>query len=425
MAEGCSSTETGIRKIGAQLDASMREASRKITQAHPWETQILRWCLTDDSLRTQILRFIDCLPALKNPRQIVRHLKEYFPEENKRLPWPLRIGVRAASPSLLTGAAVAAVTRRTTLKISRLFLAGANLEEAFATIGRLEEQGFQVSVDLLGEATTSEAEAEAYTQRYLELLQRWNQHLPSHPHISLKLSSLAFPFDPVDPERCWRQVQPRLTKILQAAAAQKGFVNVDMEQYHLRDLILWLTQRILDEIFPEETEVGLVIQSYLKDSEQVLQKLLGWITSRGRPVTVRLVRGAYWDSEVILARQQQWPCPVYIEKSETDACFERLTDSLLENHSKVRAAIATHNLRSIARAIVKAQELKVPQDRWECQVLYGMGEAVQQAVQELGIPVRIYTPVGELLPGMAYLVRRILENTSHASFLAANLLEKS
>ncbi len=378
--------------------------------------------MKDEELRIQILRFIDCLPVLKSSRDIVQHLREYFPAGAGRLPLPFRLGLSVSRPSLLTAGAAATLTRHITGRMARLFIAGANLEEAFATLGRLEHQGFLASVDLLGEATTSQGEADQYTQRYLDLLQQWKQRLSCPPHLSLKISSLAFPFDPVDPEGAWRQVRPRLKKILQTTFSKGGFLNVDMEQYHLRDLILWITQRILDEEFPQETAIGVVIQSYLKDSEQVLQRLLRWVSTRGRPITIRLVRGAYWDSEIIWAKQQQWPCPVFTRKAETDASFERLTDQLLENHSKFRVAIATHNLRSIARAIAKAQELKVPQTHWECQVLYGMGETIQRAVREVGIPVRVYTPVGDLLPGMAYLVRRILENTSHASFLATSLM---
>jgi len=375
--------------------------------------------MKDPSLRTQILRFIDCLPALTDPRDVVSHLREYFPQRNARLPLPLRVGLAAARPSLLTTGAVATATRSTVSAVAKMFLAGASAEEAFATIARLEAHGFQVSVDLLGEATTSQAEADQYMQRYLELIRKWRSHLRSTPHVSLKLSSLAFPFDPVDPEGIYRRIRPRLAAILEAASAQGGFVNVDMEQYHLRNLTLFLIQRLLDDQFPQETAVGVVIQAYLKDSEEVTQRLLAWAKGRGAPITIRLVRGAYWDSEVILARQQRWPCPVYTAKAETDAAFDRLTTLLLEHHETVRAAVATHNLHSIDHAIATARQLQVPQSHWECQVLYGMGEAIQQDLHHRGIPVRIYTPVGELIPGMAYLVRRILENSSHVSFIAS------
>ncbi len=412
-------TEQKIQSTGRSLLEAMRAQRPRVLQHHRWETEILRWCMADPALRTQVLRFIDVLPALTGPGQIVEHLRQYFPQESTRLPLPLRLGLTAGN-ILPTRGVVAAATRQTASSMARLFLAGSNFKEAFAALSPLEKEGFLFTIDLLGEATTSQAQADRHRDSTLDLIRGWTLSAP--PHVSLKLSSLAFPFDPIDPEGAWAQVRPRLAAILQAAFLKRGFVNIDMEIYHLRDLVLGLTRRILEEDFPKETEVGIVIQAYLKDSFEVTQRLLDWAARRSRPITVRLVRGAYWDSEVILNRQRNWPCPVYTSKPETDASFERLTDLLMKHHSFVRVAIATHNLRSIARAIVKAQEHHAPQDRWEFQVLYGMGEVIQRAVRGLGFPVRIYAPVGEPIPGMAYLVRRMLENTSHSSFIAMSLL---
>ncbi len=394
-----------------------------VRRVHRWEIQLLRWCFQDSTLRTQLLRFVDCLPSLIRSDQVAQHLIEYLPlKEKRRLPVPLRWGAAVLRTGLLPKGILAAATRHSAERIARFFIAGSIFEEAFASIRRLKGQGFEATVDLLGEATLSESEADRYTERYLKLIEQWKPSLGSVVHLSLKLSSLAFPFDPVDPEGTWVRIHPRLSAILRAASQAGGFVNVDMEQYHGRDLVLNLTQRILEEQFPHEQNVGIVLQAYLKDSEEVARRLLQWVAKRGVALTIRLVRGAYWDSEVILSQRENWPCPVYLKKVQTDASFDRLTDLLLEHHPYVRVAIATHNLRSIAYAIVKARELDVPQQRWEVQVLYGMGETIQRAVRSQGIPVRVYAPVGELLPGMAYLVRRILENTSQTSFLARNLL---
>lgn len=399
-----------------------------VAHAHRWEFQVLRWCMADPALRTQTLRFIDCLPALSRPRDVVGHLREYFPGQTSRppagrapLPIPLRLGLAAARPSLLTARAVAAATRHTAAAIARLFIAGATLEEAAGPIRRMEREGFRVTVDLLGEQTVSQREADAYARRYVELLHGWKAHLPSAPHVSLKASSLACPFDPVDPAGAYRQIAPRFGAVFRAALAEGGFVNIDMEQRHLRDLTLELAQRLFVEEFPGETALGVVIQAYLKDSEEVTLRLLEW-AKRARPgITVRLVRGAYWDTEVIVSRQRNWPCPVYTRKEETDASYDRLAALLLEHHGVVKVAIGTHNVRSLARAVALARRLRVPADRWECQMLYGMGEPLQRALLREGAPLRIYTPVGELIPGMAYLVRRILENTSQHSFLAMGL----
>lgn len=419
------SLEGRTLEIGAQLYARTGAETPAVRSAHRWEFQVLGWCMADPALRTQVLRFIDCLPALHDAREVVRHLKEFFPHPSQRLPLALRLGLTAAGSGLPTAGVVAALTRHTASAIARLFLAGADLEDAAAGLRGLEERGFLLTCDLLGEATTSQAQADRYTESYLDLLSRWSRLLSTPPHVSLKLSSLAFPFDPVDPEGAWHQVHPRLRKILRAAGERGGFVNVDMEQYHLRDLTLNLVRRAVQAQFPATDQIGLVLQAYLKDAQHSAREILSWVKRDRLPLTIRLVRGAYWDSELLKAGQQNWPCPVYTEKSETDASFERLTDLLLEHHQHVRVAIATHNLRSIARAIAKAQALRVPQPRWEIQMLYGMSEPLQRAVLSLGIPVRIYAPIGALIPGMAYLVRRILENTSQYSFLAMGLSEEA
>ena len=415
--------EQEIQEIAKKLQASAQHYWPEIQRSHRWEFQVLRWCMDDPGLRTQVLRFMDCLPALHEPRQITRHLQEYFPEASGRVPFPLRVGLAATRSGLVTARAAAAVTRQTATAIARLFLAGADIEEAAGPIRRLEAQGFRITLDLLGEATVSEAEADHYLQAYLDAVRRWSSLFSSPIHLSLKLSSLAFPFDPVDPDGAWRRILPRAQPLLQEILDHGGFLNIDMEQFQLREMTLSLTQRLLEEIFPSTSSVGVVVQAYLKDSEACTRRLLDWAARRRGPITVRLVRGAYWDSEVLLSRQREWPCPVYTEKSETDASYERLTDLLLENHSVVRIAVATHNLRSIARAAAQTRRLGVPQERWECQMLFGMSQAMQQAVREAGIPLRIYTPVGDLIPGMAYLVRRILENTSQYSFFAAGLTE--
>lgn len=415
--------EDQIQTVGRQLYKSMKASYSHRVHAHRWESEILRWCLQDETLRTQTLRFIDCLPALQQPSEVVAHLREYFPEHSSQLPLPLRIGLASTRVSLITSRIVSMITQRTAARMAQLFIAGSNLREGFATLRRLESDGFRLSVDLVGEATTSQKAANLYAGSYLELIRRWKNHLLTLPHLSLKLSSLSFPFDPIDPQGAWRQIHMRLKSIMEMAFAHEGFVNIDMEQYYFRDLVLELVRRIMDEEFPLESRVGVVLQAYLKDSEMVARRLIEWTRKRGVPITVRLVRGAYWDSEVITSRQQNWPCPVYTTKRETDASFERLTDLLLENHRYIHVAVGTHNLRSLARAIAKARQLQIPADHWETQVLYGMGEPIQKGMLEMGVSVRVYAPIGESISAMAYLVRRVLENTSQTSFLVRGLLE--
>ncbi|HHP7229234.1 MAG TPA: L-glutamate gamma-semialdehyde dehydrogenase, partial [Xenococcaceae cyanobacterium] len=141
-------------------------------------------------------------------------------------------------------------------------------------------------------------------------------------------------------------------------------------------------------------------------------------------VTLRLVKGAYWDSETIKAQQNHWQQPVYNNKAETDLNFERMTRLLLENHQYLFGAIGSHNVRSQAVACAVAETLNIPARNFEMQVLYGMGDKLAKALVKRGHRVRVYAPYGKLLPGMAYLIRRLLENTANSSFLRQNLAEK-
>jgi RHH-type proline utilization regulon transcriptional repressor/proline dehydrogenase/delta 1-pyrroline-5-carboxylate dehydrogenase len=142
-----------------------------------------------------------------------------------------------------------------------------------------------------------------------------------------------------------------------------------------------------------------------------------WVEHRGTPITVRLVKGAYWDYEVLSARRLGWPEPVYLQKWESDASFERCARFLLAHHDRLCPAFGSHNVRSLAHAIAAAESLGLAPAAYELQTLFGMGDAIQRALVGRGHRVRVYTPYGALLPGMAYLVRRLLENTANESFL--------
>jgi RHH-type proline utilization regulon transcriptional repressor/proline dehydrogenase/delta 1-pyrroline-5-carboxylate dehydrogenase len=197
-----------------------------------------------------------------------------------------------------------------------------------------------------------------------------------------------------------------------------------MEQYAFKDLTLRIFEEVLTEPeFADWPDVGVAVQAYLRDAEADLRRLRAWAERRGVPVAVRLVKGAYWDYETILAQQQGWPSPVWGRKWETDAQYERLTAFLLENRRWLRPALASHNIRSLAHALALARALGLPPRSYEIQMLYGMADPIKDVLVRLGQRVRVYTPYGELLPGMAYLVRRLLENTANDSFLRASFSE--
>jgi RHH-type proline utilization regulon transcriptional repressor/proline dehydrogenase/delta 1-pyrroline-5-carboxylate dehydrogenase len=399
------------------------------------------WTMSDPALKVQLFRFIDALPLLHGPADVNRHLREYFAEADEHVPALLRLGLRLLPDDGTVGNLVAGTALRSARRLARRFIAGSNLDEALRAIGKLRARSLAFTVDLLGEATITEAEAERYQAEYLSLVDGLTRAVNSWPavdlidrddqgplprvNVSVKLSSLYSQFDPIDPAGTSAVVRQRLRPILRAARQRSAFVNVDMEQYAYKDLTLRIFREVLDEDeFRDWPDVGIALQAYLRDTDGDLEALLSWAERRGTPVGVRLVKGAYWDYETIVAGQQGWPVPVWTHKWETDAAFERLTRFLMEHHRVLRPAIASHNVRSLAHALATAGVLGLPQHGYELQMLYGMADPIKEALVALGRRVRVYTPYGQLLPGMAYLVRRLLENTSNESFLRASFKER-
>jgi RHH-type proline utilization regulon transcriptional repressor/proline dehydrogenase/delta 1-pyrroline-5-carboxylate dehydrogenase len=201
-----------------------------------------------------------------------------------------------------------------------------------------------------------------------------------------------------------------------------------MESLDSRDAVLELVLELLAEPeFRAGPSAGMVLQAYLRDSPGTLDTVVDWTTGAGagraHPLTVRLVKGAYWDHEIVEAAQHGWTAPVFEVKADSDRNFEQLTRRLLDARAVdggdgLRVAIASHNLRSLAHAIAYDQLGGGDGRDLELQVLRGLGDPLQHALAAQGLRVRTYCPVGDLVAGMAYLVRRLLENTSNESFLA-------
>jgi proline dehydrogenase len=193
-----------------------------------------------------------------------------------------------------------------------------------------------------------------------------------------------------------------------------------MESVDTLEATLDLVFALLDEReFRDGPSAGLVLQAYLRESPDQLRQVLDWAraSTRRPPLVVRLVKGAYWDHEVIEARQHGWSVPVFETKADCDRNYERLTRALVDAWPLVRPAIASHNLRSVAHAIAYSRERGREDRDLELQVLRGLGDDLGHALASEGLRVRVYCPVGDLVAGMAYLVRRLLENTANDSFL--------
>ncbi|MCS7167165.1 MAG: L-glutamate gamma-semialdehyde dehydrogenase [Gemmatales bacterium] len=418
------------------------EVPRPLLLTPPWWHDLfLRWLIHEPNVKTQLFRLLDVLPTLHTDQAIVRHLREYFLEAADHLPQPLRFLIEALPESGFFARLIARFTRFQARHTARQFIAGETVAEALQAISRLRQRQLAFTLDLLGEAVLTESEAEQYLKRNICLLEQLSQYAPTWPEInlidrdfddspfprinlSIKLSSFYSRFDPIDPVTTIQEVEARLRPLLETAYRLRAFIYFDMEQYAYKDLTLDLFTSLLSQSpFRDWPHVGIALQAYLRDTPQDLERLTQWVSQRGTPIWIRLVKGAYWDYEVIVAAQKNWPVPVWLNKWQTDAQFEQLTERLLQSRL-LRPAIASHNLRSLAHALAAAEYYQVPAHFIEFQVLYGMGDPIADCLVRLDQRVRVYTPFGELLPGVAYLVRRLLENTSNQSFLRATLVEQ-
>ncbi|MEX0886083.1 MAG: proline dehydrogenase family protein, partial [Phycisphaeraceae bacterium] len=447
--------------------------------------------MADERLRVQALRFVDVLPALeRDDEALVRHLGEYFldGELGRVLPvvgrFPWVVGrLRAAVDSERSAKWLAPVVRRSAARLGRRFIAGHDAASVLPRLARLRRKGLDFTLDLLGEATLSEAEAEAYQRQYLRLIEElagqmqragWRgpagvdvpggdvrglgevrtadptgarqaagegasgggapspgpslkggggQRGVPAGNVSVKLTSLYSQVGPVREDAGVAVLKERLRPILLAARQHGMFINLDMEQYDTKRITLRVFRELLMEPgLRDWRDVGIAMQAYLRDTEDDLDGLVEWARERGTPVTVRLVRGAYWDYETVLAQQHGWDVPVWTEKPATDVCYERCLWKLLRAHEHLDAAVATHNVRSLAVAQATAEAMGLVPGQYELQMLYGMADGLKRAAADMGHRVRVYVPFGELLPGMAYLVRRLLENTSSQSFLRMSVV---
>ncbi len=388
-----------------------------------WDDKIMNWAMGNENLRVQLFRLIDCLPALQSKQEIARHLREYLGNANVEVAG-LKTLLNVTADQLTATAFATGVST-----LARKYICGENIKEVLRAIEKLRKVPYAFSIDLLGEAVISEKEAQQYLEKYLYLMREltaqakdWQriEQIDSAPivQVSVKLSAFYSQFDPLSPEVTFAKVSQPVRTLLRHAQELGCAVHFDMEQYAYKSLTLQILQQILmEEEFRQRTDVGMTIQAYLRDSAADLRGIIEWVRQRGYPITVRLVKGAYWDQETIKAYQMGWHQPVFNDKASTDFNYEKLTQILLENHQYIYTAIASHNARSLAKAIAIAKSLQVPPRAFELQMLYGMGEKYAKAIADMGYRVRIYCPFGELIPGMSYLIRRLLENTANSSFL--------
>lgn len=412
------------------------------------------------------MRFADVLPQIEqNDAEVVRHFREYFPQTDARLPFYMNWAIRYAHSNGASLKLQAWVLRQGVHRMAERYIAGEDVKDARGPIYRMFKEGKGVIFDAMGEAITSEAEANAYQKTYRDFIAditadkkllrlarknnarpstvpKFAEHYQTDAQMAIKLSGLvpSTQWNAADPEGTSAAVKARLRPILDdLIAAEKAGVRIrltiDPEEFEFRDL----TNQILREVLMEDAyvgmeNVGMAVQLYLLDSLGQIEDWATWSEARaaraaalgltnlghaGQSIAIRPVKGAYWDQEYLRTQQHGYPRPTFTEKWLSDVNYELGLDLLFKHHKHLRASVASHNIRSLSYAITEARRLKIPM---EVQMLYGMAPETEAALVAMGIPVWMYTPIGKLLPSMAYLARRILENSSQSSFLLQRLL---
>lgn len=399
-------------------------------------------------LRIHLLKFLAILPSLDHDKKgvevkriLIEALSRFLKDNRKArrakkkgqeraLPRTYTLGIKALYyiAKIAPAWPLASAIRSAVKLMAKRFIAGESIEKADKSLRALSDTGRDVTLDQLGELVVSEKEADHYKDEVLKLVRGFSLHVKrgemnvagiNRAHVSIKVSALCSDFKPQAFDYTYGLVAPRLKEILLAAKAEDVFINIDAEHYHYRDVVFKIYRRVLLETaeLHDYKATGIVIQAYLRDGYQHLKEIIALAKERGLPMPVRLVKGAYWDAETVEGDAHSFNAPQFLNKEETDIHFRQLILKILESHPHLKLALASHNFSDHGFAEA-AKELFYPQvGEIEHQCLHMTYEALSTALAKMGWATRNYVPVGSLLVGMAYLVRRIMENSSQVGVL--------
>ncbi len=432
------SLEFATTEMGKELLEKLGGLQSSILSKKFWQDKITDWFLKDENFKIKMFQFIDVLPTLKTSDELTSHIKAYFRDLENSAAKSL-IGF-AAGKGLIARIA-AGTLKKNIIKMANDFIVGEDLDKSLKKLLNLRNKGVGFTMDLLGEASVSEKEAELYLEKYITLIKTLSRlqnkmkndslekGVPINQpkiNLSIKLTSLYSQIDPMNMDGSIDALKERFFPFLELSMKNEIFITIDMESYYYKDLTLKFFKDImLDKKFISYPYFGIVIQTYLKDSLNDVNSIISWSKERKAITNIRLAKGAYWDYENVISRQKNWPIPVFNNKAETDAAYERISDLLLQNINTVRPAFAGHNIRTISKSIALAKFLNIDKRAFEFQVLYGMGEPTAEILASMGYMTRVYAPVGKLLPGVAYLMRRLLENTSNQSWVLQSSINQA
>lgn len=290
-----------------------------------WTGKVMDWAMQNEEFKVQLFRFVDVLPYLNTSESLLRHIREYFTgDEAADVPKVLKWGAGAAGfGGAITGKIMGSAIRSNIEGMARQFIIGENVKEALKGLAKLRKDGFTFTVDLLGEASVSEEEADAYAAGYHEVLDamaadqaKWAAHAGKGPevgfdwgatpkvNVSIKPSALYSQAKPVDVEDSVQGIYTRIEPIYRKVIRMGGFLCIDIEQLKYKEITIELFKRLRSaEEFRNYPHLAIVQQAYLVDCEKDVDGLIAWGRKENLPFGLRLVKGAYWDAETVSAKQ--------------------------------------------------------------------------------------------------------------------------
>jgi RHH-type proline utilization regulon transcriptional repressor/proline dehydrogenase/delta 1-pyrroline-5-carboxylate dehydrogenase len=429
-----------ILEFGQGVFADLEDYTISPLEVRYWNARLMEWAMKHPEFKVNLFRLVDVLPTLTSDDAIADHVRQYLTEPANKI-HPSLGWLIGFSNSCIGSAVTARAVKLGVQQMAGLFIAGNTPQASLPILRKLRQDGFAFTVDLLGEFCVCEREAFEYQARYIDALDTfgptiatWSEGRPiiaDHPGesspvcISVKLSALYSQTGVLNFARSVDILSERLAEIVRRAKRFGALVYVDAEDSGNNSIIYETFKRVFGSAeFSDVPYPGIVIQAYAKNAADRVHEMLTFARMRAAPIAIRLVKGAYWDFERVVSAQNHWEFPLWERKHESDAWYEHLSRVLLDNRHLCLPAFGSHNIRSLAHACCYAESKGLSPKDFEIQVLYGMAEPIAHAFAKRGYLTRMYVPLGELLPGMGYLVRRLLENTSNESFLRHTFFDR-
>ncbi|MEM7721554.1 MAG: bifunctional proline dehydrogenase/L-glutamate gamma-semialdehyde dehydrogenase PutA [Pseudomonadota bacterium] len=329
---------------------------------------------------------------------------------------PLRGAIRRLGEPVIRTAVARAMR-----EMGQHFVLGQDMASAMARATGMEAKGYTYSYDMLGEAALTAADADTYDRSYSDAISAiaeacTSADIRANPGISIKLSALHPRYEQAQKSRIMAELVPRVLRLCQQAKAAGMGLNIDAEEADRLDLSLDVIEAVLrDDSLRGWDGFGVVVQAYGLRAGAVIDWLHALAETLDRKIMLRLVKGAYWDTEIKRAQVAGLDgFPVFTRKPATDVAYLCLARKLLDLTDRIYPQFATHNAHTVGSILAMAPD----RDLFEFQRLHGMGEAMYDLVRAADAPrCRIYAPVGKHQDLLAYLVRRLLENGANSSFV--------